>query len=81
MSTDPVRKALTVVLDRVPVSIRELARRADIPHSTLSRVRDGEFSLSPEATRKVVKALREMQTEMGELAYMLEKASRKRGTA
>ena len=79
MSRDPVHKALTVVLEKMPVSIRELARRAGVSHVLLIQARDGEARLTPDVARRVVAALREMSDEMTGLADVLEKATRKRG--
>lgn len=81
MSTDPVHKAFVKVLDRLPVSIRELARRAGVSHVLLTKARDGEARLTADVTRKVVEALREISHESSELADMLEEAARARGDA
>jgi len=81
MVMDPVRKALRAALCNLPVSIRQLARVAELPHSTLILVRDGKLNLSPEATAKVVRALREMSDNLAESAARIEDASRERGNS
>ena len=53
------RTKLRKVLDRMPTSTNALAKASKVPHSTLLRVRDGDLNLSPRATEKVVKTLRE----------------------
>jgi hypothetical protein len=79
MARDPVRKALGVVLDKMPISIRELARRAGVSHVLLLQARAGEAKLTPDVAQRVVKALREMSEEMAGLADLLEEATQKRG--
>jgi predicted transcriptional regulator len=69
---DPVRRALIQVLDRIPFSLRELARRAGISHSTLILAREGKIHLSEDHRKRVVKALREMSGEIAKLADQLE---------
>jgi predicted transcriptional regulator len=81
MAMDPVRKALRVTLRDLPVSIRQLARVAGLPHSTLVLVRDGKLNLSPAATAKVVRALREMSDGLAESAERIEDAARERGNS
>lgn len=77
MPRDPVRKALAVVLDEIPVSIRQLARRSGVSHTLLLLAKNGETRLAPETVRRVVAALREMGGELDALADKLEAAAEK----
>ena len=58
MERKHVRRALIKVLDGLPGSLRQLARDADIPASSLTLARQGKINLTPEATVKVIRTLR-----------------------
>lgn len=51
--TDAVRKAM----DKAPGSLRALAKAADVPHSTLVRIRSGERTATRDVAVKVAEAL------------------------
>lgn len=68
-----------MVLERVPASIRGLARDADVPHTTLLAVRDGDLNLSPAKTVRLVATLRRWAGECSDLADLLEDAAERRG--
>lgn len=79
MARDPVTVTFGKVLNELPISIRELAKRSGVNRSTLQAARDGEFRLTPENTRKVIEALRATSDDMTRHADALEAAARKRG--
>lgn len=60
--TDAVRRAL----DAVPVSRRELARRADLSHTTLNRIAAGERAASPSNERAVYDAIKQIRETCNE---------------
>lgn len=49
--------AIRRVLAQAPGSIRELAKAAGVPHTTLWRIQQGERDATPEVARAVAKAL------------------------
>jgi transcriptional regulator with XRE-family HTH domain len=55
--TDAVRRAL----DAVPVSRREIARRAGLSHTTLNRIAGGERTASPSNERAVYDAIKQVR--------------------
>lgn len=56
MSED-LAEAVREILDAVPGSDMELARRADVPQSTVSRIRTGTRGCTPDVARKLARAL------------------------
>ena len=79
MLKDPVSRELKMTFKDLPITIRELSRRSGVNVSTLVQARDGKVRLTPDATKKVVRALREMSKLMAKKADKLEKAAKKRG--
>ena len=53
-----VRRALVEVLDKLPGSLRQLARDSGVPPSSLTLAKQGKINLTPEATAKVIRTLR-----------------------
>jgi hypothetical protein len=76
-----VRRALKEVLDSLPCSIRELARRSGVPHSTLIMARGGRINLTPEATGKVTAALTELAQQSREEAKEFDRLAKLMATA
>lgn len=66
------------ILDRNPASLRALSRASGVPHATFIRVSRGELDLTPDATRKVVRALRQWAATCTNLANRLETADERR---
>lgn len=52
-----LEEAVRRVLGQVPGSMRELAREAGIPHSTLVRIRQGHLGASPAVAEALADAL------------------------
>lgn len=57
--SERLAEALREVLDAVPGSDRELALKAGVPASTISRIRNGERGCTPEVAADVADALAE----------------------
>lgn len=76
MARDPFQRPLRMI-EKLPISIRELSRRAGVSHVLLIRARDGHERLSPAAARKVITALREMGAELESAADTFEEALEK----
>lgn len=55
--SEELAEAVRNILDAVPGSDMELARRAGVPQSTISRIRTGKRGCTPEVARKVAQAL------------------------
>lgn len=68
--TRAVRKAM----EMVPVSRRELARRAGLSHTTLNRVASGERPASPANERAVFNALRDVRESCNQAMDLLLRA-------
>ena len=66
------RSALAKVLDEMPVTIRTLARSAEVAHSFLIRSRDGDRALTDDVGKRVVRALRADARTLNRLADHLE---------
>ncbi len=66
------RRALARVLDEMPVSIRTLARSAEVTHSFLVRSRSGDRALTDDVGKRVVSALRGNARTLNRLADHLE---------
>lgn len=64
-------RAVREAMEMVPVSRRELARRADISHTTLNRVAGGEQTASPAQERAVFNAIREVRESCSEAMGLL----------
>lgn len=73
--TEDGRAAIRRILREAPGSIRELARAAGVDVSLLTRIRDGERSLTPRTARAVSSALRAWGETCLELAEDLEAAA------
>lgn len=58
-TNEAVRRAL----EALPVSRREVARRADLSHTTLNRIVTGDQRATPSQARAVAAALRELARE------------------
>lgn len=65
--TDAVR----IALERVPVSRREIARRAGLSHTTLNRIAAGEQSASPSNERAVYDAIKQVRQTCSEAMDLL----------
>ena len=74
------RKALTnqvrSAIKAAPCSLRELAKEAGVPHSTLVRIRSRQREATPEVSRRLAKALRSWSTRCLKLANAIERAAR-----
>jgi plasmid maintenance system antidote protein VapI len=55
--SEELAEAVREILDAVPGSDLELARRADVPQSTISRIRTSKRGCTPEVARKLEQAL------------------------
>jgi plasmid maintenance system antidote protein VapI len=64
-------EVVSEVLERLPVSLRELARVADVPVSTLSRIGSGELNASEDVARRVAIALSTMGEQLEAAAAMI----------
>lgn len=69
-TTKAVRAALRVW----PGTLRELARAADVPNSTLSRIATGERDASADVARAVARVCADAAESLEETAKMLTKA-------
>lgn len=58
--------AIRRALEGSPVSRREVARRADISHTTLNRIVSGEQRATAETSRAIAAALREIAGELAD---------------
>ena len=72
-----LRGALRQALEQTPGSIRELAREVGVEHSTLIRLREGDWSVTPEMAARLVAALRRYAARCEASADKLESAARK----
>ncbi len=52
-----LNKVVRLAIRRAPCSLRALAREADVPHSTLVRIKQRTLNASPETARKLAAAL------------------------
>ncbi len=52
-----LNKVVRLAIRRAPCSLRALAREADVPHSTLVRIKQRTLNASPETARKLASAL------------------------
>ncbi len=68
--TTQVRRAI----DAAPCSLRELARDAGVPHSTLVRIRSGEREATVDVAQRLARALRAWGTRCLTLADSVERA-------
>ena len=64
-------RAVREAMEMVPVSRRELARRAGLSHTTLNRVASGEQMASPDQERAVFNALRDVRDSCSEAMGLL----------
>ena len=72
---DVVSKALK----QAPGSIREIAREAGVPHTTLSRIVSGERGATPEVARAVAAALARWGRKCGKAERTILQAINKEG--
>jgi transcriptional regulator with XRE-family HTH domain len=63
------------VLNRSPLSLRDLARAAGVDHSLLSRIRAGERTATADVAGRLAVALRTLSQTTAALAERLEKAT------
>lgn len=73
--SDDLRNWLTLELDRRRLSIRELARQADISHALVSKVLAGKMPPSADFCLKVARALGESPDWLLRLAGLLPPAA------
>ena len=66
-----VRRAI----ERAPCSVRALAREAGLAHTTLTRIRDGETTVTPTAAAAIARALRAWGNRCNQLATDIEDAA------
>lgn len=55
--SDELAETVRGILDQVPGSDYELARTADVPQSTVSRIRHGKRGCTPDVARRLARAL------------------------
>ena len=55
--TTKLTKDVQAAIERAPCSVKKLADAADVPQSTLSRIKDGILGATPDVAAKVAKAL------------------------
>jgi len=67
-------KAVVTALARAPVTLRELSRRAGVPHITLSHIRLGQRSASLNAARGLMDALEAIARDAAEEADRIRRA-------
>jgi hypothetical protein len=79
MSTDTLTALVRRALREAPCSLRALAREADVPHSTLVRIRGGSLNASPEVADALVKALERWASQTRKLAAAVVLARSKGG--
>jgi hypothetical protein len=71
--SDAVREAI----EKAPCSLRRLAEDAEIPHSTLVRIRDGSLNASPAVVERLMGALAMWAERCDEGQRELKRALRK----
>ena len=69
--------AVARAIERAPCSLRALANEAGLAPSTLSRIRSGKRSATPEVARAVAEALDRWGERCGELARSVRQAERR----
>ncbi len=62
----PLNHAIARAVETMPASQAALAREADVPTSTLSRIISGELNASPDVARRIMAALRRWKTACGQ---------------
>lgn len=65
-ASDPRTDAVRQAMEAVPVSRRELARRAGLAHTTLNRIAQREGRASREVAKAVAAALADVSTAAGD---------------
>ena len=61
-----LNRAVAHAVEMMPASQAALAREADVPTSTLSRIISGELNASPETARRIMAALRRWAAGCGQ---------------
>ena len=74
-----MQKALRKIVRENPCSLRRLADEAGLSHANLLKAGEGERNLTPDAARKLAKALRRWSEIFGRLADEMETAMPKGG--
>jgi hypothetical protein len=54
---DKLTRAVKTAIGQAPCSMKKLADTAGVPHSTLSRIKDGILGATPDVASKVARAL------------------------
>ena len=73
-------EAIRQALEAWPGSLRSLAREAGVAHSTLVRIRDGEFEASPEVTQQIATALEVAGSRCQRAAQRLRRSLKRRSS-
>jgi hypothetical protein len=73
--SDTITKAVLQAFELAPCSQRALAIAAGVPHSTLVRIRAGEFGASEKVARGVAEALRRWASDCQVAADAIERAT------
>lgn len=68
----PEHESLRTVLDEAPFSIRAIAEKMGLSHTTLRLIRDGDRRLTEENRQALISALREWGEQCFDLAKLLE---------
>lgn len=75
MTDDERTRAVRRAMEMVPVSRRELARRAGLAHTTLNRIAQGTGSATPMTARAVRRGLESVQGDVTEATELIEGAT------
>lgn len=65
MTRDELTEAVRQAIEALPMSRREIARRAGLAHTTLNRIAHGQQRATPEIARAVAGALEEVADKVG----------------
>jgi hypothetical protein len=76
MSTE-LAQAVIEALDALPCSDRNVALRANVPPSTIARIRSGERGATPAVAQAILDAASEMKAGCGEAERTLKRALRR----
>lgn len=72
--SEELAEAVRAILERVPASDRELSHEADVPPSTISRIRNGSRGCTPEVARALADVLARWSTDCREAEAELRRA-------
>ncbi len=77
MSSKALTSQVSRAIKAAPCSLRELAKEAKVPHTTLVRIRNGQREATAKVAQRVAKALRGWGTRCMKLADSIDRNARK----